>query len=333
MASITKRGNRWLVQIRRKGSPSLSGTFASNAEAKAWATVEEARIQRGELPSPRRQLAAVTLAHIIDRYIAEVTPTKKSCASERLRLGKIKRDPLAANSLLDLTPTRIADYRDRRLLVVEPATVHRELAVIRHALEVAQREWGHGLPSNPAKLVKPPRVENARDRRLGTGEFQQLMVAVNASGNTELPTIVELAIETGLRRSELLDLSWKHVNLDRRVAHIPLTKTGKPRTIPLTLRAVELLSGRSPASTGLVFRSSANAVRLAWTRAITKSGLENLRFNELRQEAVSWFFELGLSVPEVASISGHRDPRMLFRYAHMSADTLARKLSERCWSA
>ena len=122
---------------------------------------------------------------------------------------------------------------------------------------------------------------------------------------------------------------WSDVDVDARTLGIREAKNGHPRTIPLSSAAVAVLEGcRSPEATygDLVFGVSPNAVRLAWEHMRRKAGLEDLRFHDLRHEAISRFFEKGLSMPEVAMISGHRDPRMLFRYTHPKAQEVARKL-------
>ena len=137
-----------------------------------------------------------------------------------------------------------------------------------------------------------------------------------------------------MRRGELLGVRWRDVDIEASTLAIPLTKNGHARCIPLTRKAVAILSGRmtedrNPAD--LVFPPSANAFRLAWERckrrvAKTYPAISDLRFHDLRHEAVSRFFEMGLSVPEVALISGHRDPRMLFRYTHLKAEDIVAKL-------
>lgn len=142
--------------------------------------------------------------------------------------------------------------------------------------------------------------------------------------------VVELAIETGLRRRELLELLWANVDQDRRTAHIPTTKTGVPRTIPLTDAALAVIA-RLPRTDPRLFPLSENAFRLAWQRVQQRSGLNDFRFHDLRHEALSRFCEMGLTIPELSVISGHKDPRMLFRYAHLRADDLARKLAGRAW--
>jgi integrase len=134
------------------------------------------------------------------------------------------------------------------------------------------------------------------------------------------------ALETGMRRGEMLSLTWRNVDLDQGLAYLKETKNGEERTVPLSPSARDLLL--SMAKTGYrVFPASPNAVRLAWERMKRSAGIEDLRFHDLRHEAISRFFEAGLSLPEVALISGHKDARMLTRYAHFTAKSVAKKLT------
>lgn len=183
------------------------------------------------------------------------------------------------------------------------------------------------LPVNRVRDVRKPRLNNARTRRLREHEWLVLHAALRQCRNDYILSVVELAIHTGLRRAELLDLRWSRIGLDAGTAFIPRTKTDKPRTIPLTPAAVRLL-GQLSRTGGVVFRTSVNAIKLAWVRATRRAGVEDLHFHDLRHEAGCRFFELGLSMPEVAVISGHREARMLMRYTHLDASRLAQKLSQ-----
>lgn len=335
MATITKRGGGWFAQVRRKGYPARYKTFALKAEALAWARQQESAIDGGGAVRGPASLRGTTLRAIIERYVAEVTPTKRSEESERLRLEKLQRDPLCDLALASLPPQAIAAYRDRRLLLVKPGTVRRELSLLHHALDVARREWGYSFLQNPVGQVTLPSINNARDRRLRDGELERLIKALEASRNPVTGSVVRFAIETAMRRAEILNLEWHHVNFERRTAHLPWSKTGKARTIPLTDGGLAVLQNRllGRANEDRVFPTTVIAFRLAWERLRRRAGLNDLRFHDLRHEAISRFCEMGLSLAEVALISGHRDYRMLARYTHLLPVELARKLAGRSWEA
>jgi integrase len=266
------------------------------------------------------------LADLLQRYANEVVPRKRGADREVYLLRVILRHAIARVSLHRLTAADVAKYRDHRLSLVKADTVRRELAIVRHCLEVARNEWGFVLPTNPVHKVKLPRAGNPRERRANPDELERLLRACDASRCYWLPAVIQLAVETGMRRSELLGIRWDDVDLDARTVLLRNTKNGLPRTVPLSPRALTVIKD-TPRCGDTVFIVSANALRLAWERLRRRAGVSGLRFHDLRHEAVSRFFEKGLNVPEVAMISGHRDPRMLFRYTHPKAEEIAAKLS------
>jgi integrase len=325
MATIRRRGATWQVQVRRQGHATLSRTFRRKSDAEQWARQKEAEIDRGELPVDTRVLRSHTLAHLLERYAGSVVPRKRSADREHYMLRIILRHPLSRVSLHRLIPAEIAKYRDERLAVVTGSTVRRELAIVRHCIQVARNEWGFVLPSNPVDQVKLPAPNNPRERRASTSELERLLEACEAKGNQRLSGVIQLAVETGMRRSELLGMRWADIDLEARTVFLRKTKNDHPRTVPLSPRAIEIIRAM-PRVGDMVFPVSANALRLAWERLRHRAGVSGLRFHDLRHEAVSRFFEKGLNMPEVAAISGHRDPRMLMRYTHPKAEAIAAKL-------
>ena len=176
MATIRRRKSTWQVQVRRQGHQ-VSRTFRLRADAELWARQAEAELDRGGLPVDSRKLRSHTLADLLKRYAAEVMPRKRSANREVYMLRVILRHPIARLSLQLLTATEIAKYRDHRLSLVKGDTVRRELAIVRHCIEVARNEWGFVLPSNPVQQVKMPRAGNARERRAHPGELEKLLKA------------------------------------------------------------------------------------------------------------------------------------------------------------
>lgn len=187
------------------------------------------------------------------------------------------------------------------------------------------RQWIH-LPENPCKLVRRPSPPRGRSRRLQGDEEQRLLRAADSGRSHYLAPLLVLALETGMRRGELLSLRWADVDLSRRVAHLKLTKNGDSRDVPLSTRAVGALQELRRDGTERVLNASPNAVRLAWEHLVARAGIEDLRFHDLRHEAVSRLFEKGLNVIEVSTISGHKELRMLQRYTHLRAEDLVSRL-------
>jgi integrase len=326
MATIRKRGDRWQAQVRQKGHAPVSKSFLTKSDAEAWGRQIEAQLERSSIRVDMRLLTATTFNELLDRYSREVTPLKRGAATESLRISKFQLNPFARLSLDRLTPEVFARFRDTRLREVGADTVRREMTILGHVLEVARREWGYPLTENPLAAVRRPKPGNSRDRRLGVHEFEQLMAAVEKSRSRVLRSAVLLAIETGLRRGELVAMCWRDIDWRRRVLRVPTTKTGIPRTVPLSPKALCLLFGLGPMG-ATVLGVSGDGLRHGWERLCRRAGVADLHFHDLRHEAISRFFELGLSLPEVAVISGHREPRMLLRYTHLCPSGLAHKLN------
>jgi integrase len=325
MAAIRRRGRSWHVQIRRSGLPALTRTFQRRSDAELWARQREAEIDRGDLPANTRTLRGQTLRRLLERYAATVTPHKRGADREHYKLRVILAHPIVDLSLDRLTAREIARYRDDRLAVVKTDTVRRELALVQHCLELARKEWGIGPSLNPVRQIKLPPPGGSRARRASPTELASLLGATSRTRCYWLPAMILMAVETGMRRGELLSIEWANVDERSRTVSLATTKNGHPRTVPLSGAALAAIQ-QMPRNEHKVFPVTANAFRLAWERLRRRAGVTGLRFHDLRHEAVSRFFEKGLSMPEVAAISGHRDPRMLMHYAHPAAEDIAEKL-------
>ena len=168
-------------------------------------------------------------------------------------------------------------------------------------------------------------VSNSRDRRLRPGELETLLSCVS---NEQVRAIIVLAVETGMRRGELLAIQWEHINISARTLSVPLTKTDRRRVVPLSTKALDTLQKtlHKKAENQPLFSIRPDSVTQAFLRACAALGIGDLRFHDLRHEATSRFFERGFSIMEVAFITGHQDPRMLRRYTHLDAAALAKRL-------
>ena len=176
------------------------------------------------------------------------------------------------------------------------------------------------------QLQLPP-THKSRKRRLVGNEKERLLSAACSQKNIYIAFIIEFAIETGMRRSEILKLRWFDIDFTNGFAFLFDTKNGEDRRVPLTKRCVRLLQ-KVPQVHEKVFPITANCLRPAWGRARAKADIKDLRFHDLRHEAISRFFEMGMTVPEVALISGHKDVRQLLRYTHLNPTNVFRKYKE-----
>ena len=330
MATIRKRGSKYFVQIRRKGFSSVSRSFHQKIDAEQWARHMEIKADRGDLPAPIKVLDSHKLCDVLARYRDEVTVKKRSRDTEAYILNAFLRTSIANLSLAQITAAHFSTYREKRLKAVKAGTVNRELSIISHALDIAIRDWDIPLRENPIRKLKKLKAYNARTRRLEADEWALIEAEAERSRNLDIVPLMRLALATAMRRGEILRLRWDHIDLVKRTLHIPVTKNGHARTIPLSSDAIKVLNERKAQldnpTQETVFDLTDNAAKLVWQRLTDRAGIVDLHFHDLRHEAISRFFERGLSVPEVALISGHRDFRMLFRYTHLKAEDVAAKL-------
>lgn len=306
------------------------------ADAQRWARLMEVELDRTLIPNDPRALNTITIADLLKRYRDQVTPLKRGRVPEAKRIEVFLRQNWANLLIARAGPLTFSRVRDQRLKEVRPGTVRREMGFLSSIFEIARKDWGYTALQNPMAGIRRPRDPEGRDRRLKSDELNALIAACkDRISGSWLQHAILLAIETGMRRGELLNIRWCDVNLDRRLLHIPITKTDKSRTIPLTERAALILTELrtiATVDTEFALPISANGFRLAWERCKRRAekagcaGIQQLRFHDLRHEAVSRFFEMGLNVAEVALISGHRDVRMLFRYTHLKPEDVGSKL-------
>ena len=243
-------------------------------------------------------------------------------SARRSRLNRLRSD-LGDFSLGKLSARHLTEYRDRRRQKVSETTISHELALLRHLLNWADSNLGIVLPKGLPRMPMP-RLPNGRDRRLVNDEEARLLAV--CADDPQLQAFIELAIETAMRRSELIKIQPDDIDWKNSVLVIPETKNGKPRTIPLSPRAKSILQcymGENGAFAGL----SPTRVSQKFAAACNQAGIQGLRLHDLRHEAISRCVERGLSTLEIAAISGHKTVAMLARYSHPDAARLAEKLA------
>ena len=332
MATIRKRGAKWQVQIRRVGVRPISRSFHVVKDAETWARQMELVADRRDLPPDPKVLQRITLGQLVERYLDTVSVRKRGHHVERVVLNAFLRHRICRKPLSEVGASDFATYRDERLKTITASTLKRQLAPLHNMFELARDEWGLPLRENPLRKVRLASCQIRRERRLKSGELDQLILAARACRNQLVMPIVLLAVETGMRRGEILSLKWENVDRKAAAILIPQSKNGHSRILPLTQVAAAVLDS-VPARADRVFPLSSSAFRLAWDRLRARAGISDLHFHDLRHEAISRFFELGLSVPEVALLSGHRDARMLFRYTHPVRTQILQKLESNGGSA
>jgi len=332
MATIRKRNGKFEVQIRRTGQAHLSRTFLDRKDAQQWARQMELAADRHDLPAEvNRKALNVTLGELVSLYRDTVTVGKRTAINERIMLNAFALHPICRKSIAALEPRDFAAYKAERLKEVKPASLKRELTPIHNLFEIARTEWGLPIKENPVAALRFKAKDERRERRLREGELDKLLAAATSRGQTDLIAAIKLAIETGMRRGELLRMTWRDIDWSEPSLRIPVTKNGEARTIPLSRTALAVLQARKPGQThedDRVFTWTGNALRLAWERLRKRAGITDLRWHDLRHEATSRLFELGLTAPEVALFTGHKSLVMLSRYTHPQRKIIAAKLAD-----
>lgn len=320
MASIRKHGDGWRAQVARKGIRK-SRIFPTRQEAKDWAARAEFEILNGD-----KVAAKTPLGDVLDRYAREVSPSKRGHRWELVRLGKLGRDRIARITLADLKPSDLADWRDRRLREVSGATVRREMILLGAVFKVARQEWGL-LSKSPMEGVKRPPSSRPRDRRPTDDEIERMrhVAGVDLSNATARAFHAFLfAGETAMRAGEIVGLTRDRVDTGRRVAYLPMTKSGFSRAVPLSSAAVALIEELPELDP--VFGLSSRQLEVLFRKVRDKAAVVGLTFHDSRAWGLTRMARK-VDVMTLAKISGHRDVNLLLStYYRESAEDIAKRL-------
>ena len=295
MATIRRRGNRYQVQVRKDGYKTVSATFSSVSVARGWAKAIESDMERNMYIQPKDK---TTVGELLKRYTSEVIAGQRSSIASTY-MAQTLDTHLGTIAISRLTPEKIGRFRDIRLKNISPASLKRELGILSGMINHAIREWGIGIQQNPVSMVSLPRMPQGRDRRLESGEEEKLLTA-----SSELKRLIVLALETGMRRGEILNIKKSHIDFTLQTLLIPLTKTDTPRTIPLSSKAIAALREQLRDSEKVIlieettlFSYKPDSVTQAFGRLCKRQEIDNLHFHDLRHEATSRFFEKVTSPP------------------------------------
>ncbi len=347
MATILKRPGPngktvWQVQIRKKGYPSKIKTFDRRSDAQSWAKMTEHQMETG-LWKDTREASGIILSDALSRYLETVSIRKRPGTQKREELSaRHLKEKMGKYSLPQITPSRVAHYRDKRLQDVSPDSVRIELALLSSVFNTAVREWAVGGIENPVQKIQRPKLPEGRCPILSEEQIAVLLDECKKSRTELLYPFVLLALHTGCRSMELRGLRWSQVNL--REGFISLigaeTKGHRSRTIPLTPAAKQTLIDLSEKQNsnkvidlngqpvGLVFPARFNSgeprdMHMSFNRAVKRAGLDNLpgagklRIHDLRHLCGTFLVMNGVDLETIRSVLGHRDLSTTQRYLHV----------------
>lgn len=208
-----------------------------------------------------------------------------------------------------------------------PTTCNRILAVFKSVCSMAAVHGTLPHGQSPCNGVSPFKVYFQRERYLARDEALRLMGVLEQSDRPEA-RVLRLLLLTGARKNEILRLRWEHIRLDLRILTVPLSKSGKPRHIPLSdeaaavIRSIPQIPGNPWLFPGHSPGKPLSDIYLFWNRIRRELGLEDVRVHDLRHTFASFLVSTGHSLYEVQKLLGHSDPRTTMRYAHLGQSTL-----------
>ena len=204
MAYFRKRLGKWQCVIRIKGYPTTTKTFVVKKDAEMWAKNIELKYFREENDILKTNYPQ--FKDCLIKYRDEVVIHKRSKEMEKKLIRYLLKEPFVNVKLNMVSSTIIAQYRDRALKYLQPSSVKRRLAVLSHLFTIASKEWGFKI-DNPVLNVRKPKLPESRDRRFSDKELNLLIFGNKTS--EKLKSIIQIALETGMRQSEILRIKKK----------------------------------------------------------------------------------------------------------------------------
>jgi len=319
----------WRAKVRIKGNPPASATFNRRVDAKQWAAKTESAIVEGKY-FKHAGSKRLTLREVIHQYCNEGLGHLKDPHTRITHLAYWEKK-LGDSYLADITLTRVLKHRTELTSSRSNSTANRYTATLSALLSYATKEL-QLLESNPLKNIRKLKEPKGRTRILSEYERINLIQACNECNKyPELTPIVLLAITTGMRRGEILNLRWADINFKRQRIVLWNTKNEETRTVPLVGPALKALRDWSKIrpidDSALLFPSRVkgnlkNIFHLdhAWHLVKSSAGLIGFRFHDLRHTAASYLVMNGAGLREIADILGHKTLAMVLRYSHLTDD-------------
>jgi Site-specific recombinase XerD len=266
-----------------------------------------------------RREQKVKFEELADMYIEiYAKPNKRSFKSDLTNVKTLNRY-FSGKYLYEIDTLSIEKFKTERAKEVSPATVNRELACLKCMFNRAI-EWGK-IKDSPAKTVKLFRENNKRLRYLEKEEIVKLL----ANCNKYLKAMVILALNTGMRRGEILGLKWHDIDFRRGIIYLLDTKNGEKREIPMNeqVKTALIRTNKHPDSPHIFCRADGKPyrdIRKSFFTALKKAGIINFRFHDLRHTFASQLVMSGVDLNTVRELLGHKSLKMTLRYSHLSPD-------------
>ena len=327
---VRKRGNGWQAIVKHKGNPTQQKTFKSQAAAKAWARRIETSMDNGSWIDTRES-RSVLIEHIVDDLVYSYERFGLKVAGPKLgQLHQIK-EYFRGVSIHDLTFHDVLDFAAFRLETVAASTLQTQMYYLKQAVTNSRIKTEQPVVDMAIDELKKKKLimgSVRRDRRLEPGEYETLM---EAAGGHWISAAIDIAVESGMRQGEIHALKWSDIDTGKGVIRLMRkdkgAEGGKSKCyIPLLQGVREALLRSSNVleqGPNLINVKHAASISDKFARLTTKLGIKDLRFHDLRHEAISRMFERGMKVEQVRVVSGHRTLDQLSRYVNLRAEDLA----------
>jgi integrase len=315
------RGRIWYADYYADGRRVQESTGTANQrKAQMFLALRMSEIERGVYVRRVR----VPLSELWERYFAYAQLHKRSWIRDKQMYGKLSQFFGEVN-LDSITPSRVEEFQQHRSREVSPATVNRELALLKHMLNLAER-WNLRQGQNPVRLVKFLSEDNVQFQTL-SGEAEQALLARCPS---YLQDMIVFALNTGLRSEDIFNLQWKEVDLETRRLNVLVQKTRRQIVIPLNDAAYEVLAAWLPMRKGpYVFYNQMTGDRFrdlkaGFKLACKQAGLSGVTWHTLRHTFASRLLRKGADIVAVKELLGHSTIVGTMRYAHTSEEAKVR---------
>ncbi|UVT18541.1 MAG: site-specific integrase [Nitrospira sp.] len=325
---LVKRNHVWWMSFMFQGCQVRRSTGTTDKRlAESILCKVKVQIAEGRF-FERREEEDRTFKEMMDRYMEEraVLKAPKSHGRDRTALNHLL--PVFGDRVLaEIAPKLLAAYKiQRRNEQAAPATINKELQLVRHAFNVAMREW-EWCRENPMHRVSLEQVRNEVDRWLTANEEERLL----AASSPWLQEMIRFGLNTGMRQGEILNLQWQDVDFTRGTLMVMKSKNGTRRTIPLNSTVYELLAAKQAAtgaSRGPVFKTPlGNTLQVRFLvrefcEARDRAGIPDFRFHDMRHTFATRLVQRGIDLYKVQRLLGHKTGTMTQRYAHHSPESL-----------
>ncbi|WP_440928724.1 tyrosine-type recombinase/integrase [Candidatus Pelagibacter sp.] len=326
MASYRKRNGKWSARVRLNKDKQISKTFILKEDAVKWARECEIKIQKG-LIEDLNQADQITLKELLQRYKKDETIKKKGFKEEVYKIDKLCRQEIANIKLSKLTVLKIREFRDAWLLDHGPSSVNKYTTLISMAIKYGQQTLAIYLPKNPCEFIKRLREPEFKGEVIEPDEEKVLLEKAEHSKAKWLKLVIMLGLDCGIRRGEILKIRREDIDFNKHTVILRETKNGLSRRVGLSKRAIDEINKLPININGkLISCERGDTVDFYWQQLKKWTGI-NKRFHSTRHTFATRASMNGWSITEISAQGGWKDLKVLKRYTHISAEHLAKKLS------